>query len=215
VNVEKYTELLIKWNEKFNLTAAGSREAIRERHFEDSWALLPYIPPGSRVIDIGSGAGFPGAALKIAEETLDVTLLDSLLKRVNFLRAAEREIALPLNPVHARAEDAAHEPDFRERYDFAVSRAVAALPLLACWCLGFVRVGGRFIAMKGADCAGEAREAEEACALMGGKITEIRPYVNSGASRSLIFIDKISETPENFPRKLVKKLKFEKKRQPF
>lgn len=199
----RYYDYLTECNRVMNLTAIEGEEEAARLHFLDCCALLTVENfAGRRVIDVGSGAGFPGLPLKIAEPSVSLTLLDSLGKRVDFLRSACRELALEdVEAVCARAEEAPAE--LRESFDIAVSRAVARLNVLCELCLPFVRAGGSFIAMKGPDCAEELAEAAEAVALLGGGEAEIRPYSVPGAglSHAAVIIRKLSPTPEKYPRR--------------
>ena len=201
--LESYARLLTEWNEKMNLTAITDPVGITVKHFADSLAAAPLLPAGEfTLIDVGTGAGFPGMVLKILEPSIRLTLLDSLDKRVGFLRdVCERLGFDDVECVHARAEDAAHGR--RESYDFAVARAVARLELLCELCLPFVRVGGKFIAMKGPDCADEVSGAARAVSLLGGRLAPLMSYTvpDTDAVRSLVIIEKLLPTPEKYPRR--------------
>ena len=200
---DRYAQLLIEWNQKINLTAITQPEQIVTRHFVDSLTFFSAADPahGARLIDVGSGAGFPGLPLKILREDLSVTLLDGTGKRVRFLQEAASELGLTITAVHARAEDAAKDPQHRERYDFATARAVAALRELSEYCLGFVRPGGAFVAMKGPDAQEEIAAARHAVAVMGGEIgTVLQKTLSDGSGRTLVDIKKRSQTPTSYPR---------------
>jgi len=208
----KYLEILLEWNEKFNLTAIVKPEEVLKKHFLDSIAPLPLISERKprAVIDIGTGAGFPGVPLKIAFREIEslkktsVVLLDSLKKRVRFLEHLITELRLDnINPVHGRAEDFGQQQGYRESYDIAVSRAVSGLAVLAEYCLPFVRVNGIFIAYKGQNINEEIREGEKAIGILGGRITEVKEVKLPGMdqSRCIVIIEKVVSTPEKYPRK--------------
>lgn len=198
-----YAATLIEWNKKMNLTAITDPSDIVTRHFADSMTFFTVAQPqeNSSLIDIGSGAGFPGLALKIVRPDMDITLLDGTMKRINFLNEAASRMGLAVNAVHTRAEDAAVKPEMREKYDFATARAVAAMNLLAEYCLGFVRKGGLFIAMKGPSAHSECAAAESAISKMGGKADKIKTLsLSDGSERVLVSVKKIAPTPTGFPR---------------
>lgn len=200
---EKYFEYLEEKNKVMNLTAISGKEDVARLHFLDSAALLKYADlGGSSVIDVGTGAGFPGLALKIAQPEMELTLLDSLNKRIDFLK--ETCELLDLNDVtciHARAEEAPE--GYRESFDAAVSRAVSYLPQLCELCLPLVKVGGVFIAMKGPDCEGEVNEAKPAIGKLGGKLRRVETYTVPGTDirHSAVIIEKLHPTPKKYPRK--------------
>lgn len=204
-----YTGLLLEWNQVMNLTALTSPEDVAVRHFLDSWMVLPLIEelfPGKkklRVIDVGTGAGFPGLPLKINRPDLKLVLLDSLQKRVKFLEAAAALIgAEDVQCIHGRAEEAAMKGVYRDRFDIATARAVASLPELCEYCLPFVRTGGYFIAMKG-DNADEVIQARTAIHLLSGKLEKVVEFTLPGTDmkRTLIVIRKTGSTPQAYPRK--------------
>lgn len=198
-----YAATLIEWNEKMNLTAITDPSGIVTRHFADSLTFFTVAQPqkSASLIDVGSGAGFPGLALKIVRPDLDITLLDGTMKRITFLNEAASRMGLAVNAVHARAEEAAVKPQMREKYDFAAARAVAAMNVLAEYCLGFVKPGGLFIAMKGPSAKGECADAEAAIAKMGGKTGEIKQlFLSDGSERALVTVKKVVPTPTGFPR---------------
>lgn len=202
--LEKYAELLKEWNEKMNLTAITDDEGIAVKHFIDSMTILKHNKPkpGDKVIDIGTGAGFPGIPLKITEPQIELTLLDSLNKRLVFLDAVCTELSIKAELLHSRAEDGARTEEHREQYDIVVSRAVAALPALCEYCLPYVRVGGCFLAMKGPDAEEELHQAENAIRLLGGKTDTIDSLtLPDGSERNIIRIIKSSPTPEKYPRR--------------
>lgn len=198
-----YADVLSETNRVMNLTAIEGEDEISRLHFLDSAALLT-LPgfPGGRVIDVGTGAGFPGLALKIARPELSLVLLDSLDKRVGFLRGVCDRLGLAdVTCVHARAEEAPAE--YRAAFDCAVSRAVARLNVLCELCLPFVRIGGAFLAMKGPEHADELEEARRAIRLLGGELESENDYTIPGTEivHSVIVIRKLAETPKNYPRR--------------
>lgn len=198
-----YCGLLQEWNQKMNLTAITDDEGVAVKHFADS--VLPLtlcpVPAGAKVIDVGTGAGFPSIPMKLVRDDFELTLLDSLRKRLDFLWAVCRELEVTAELVHARAEDGGREAQYRESFDLAVSRAVAGLDLLAEYCLPFVRVGGIFLALKGSGGREEAAAGAQAVALCGGAIQEIKDYsLPNGDKRTLIIIEKVLATPGRYPR---------------
>ena len=203
---DRYQELLVEWNQKMNLTALTEPKDVAIKHMIDSVSVYDekWFSEGMSVIDVGTGAGFPGLPLKILCPSLKVTLLDSLNKRVKFLEAVVSELGLSdIVCVHARAEEAARQKQYREKFDAVVSRAVARLPILAEYDLPFVRVGGFFAAMKGAKYEEEAQEAKKAVKLLGGGepvLREIKlPELED--KRGIIYIRKEKKTPPVYPRK--------------
>ena len=202
--LEKYFELLVEWNKKINLTAITDVEGVAIKHFADSLTLFNYVdvPENSRVIDVGTGAGFPGIVLKIARPDIELTLLDSLNKRLVFLDNILTEIGLSAQLIHSRAEDGGQNIDLRESYDFVVSRAVAQLNVLSEYCLPYARLGGNFIALKGPDADNEISNAKRAVQILGGKIKNTYKFSlpNQGGDRSIIVIEKNQPTPDKYPR---------------
>jgi 16S rRNA (guanine527-N7)-methyltransferase len=200
-----YAKLLVEWNEKINLTAITDEEGIAIKHFLDSFSLYPLIPKNViSVIDVGTGAGFPGIPLKIAGEKLKVTLLDSLEKRVKFLNEVCTQLGLKdIHPVHGRAEDFGVDKKHREQYDLAVARAVASLPVLLEYCLPFVKVGGYFMAMKGPDAKEELIQSGKALDVLGGELVEAKTFSlpHTDYERCIVIIKKCRHTPANYPRK--------------
>lgn len=195
---DRYAEMLTERNEKVNLTAITDPDEIRVKHFTDSLAAIDLIKTGATVLDIGSGAGFPGIPLKIARDDISVTLLDSVNKKVAFMNDVIADLGLKnIEAVHARIEDFPHKGEF----DVAVSRAVAELTTLAEYALPFVKVGGTFVAYKSEKAEAEAAAAGNAVALLGGRLREIREVnVAPGLTRRLIVVDKIAPTPSKYPR---------------
>jgi len=198
----KYTELLLEWNEKMNLTAITAPEEIAVKHYLDSLTLLKFIdiPQNSRIIDVGCGAGFPSIPLMIARKDIHITMLDGTKKRLNFIDEVVNQLGLNGETLHARAEEAGKSAKYREKFDFATARAVARLNVLGEYCLPFVKEGGNFVAMK-ASVNDEIEEAQGAIRLLGGKFREIKEFsLPDGSERSLVVIKKISQTPPKYPR---------------
>lgn len=198
---DTYAEMLVDWNTRMNLTAITDPDGVAIKHFLDSSLLLKYceIPENARVIDVGTGAGFPGIPLKILREDISLTLLDSLNKRINFLTAVNDALEFSTECIHSRAEDGAKKPDLREKFDVATARAVAAMPVLCEYCLPYVKVGGFFAALKGPT--EDIDAAKPAIKLLGGKIDRRERYLlPNGDERMLVFVKKISQTPTKFPR---------------
>lgn len=198
---KKYAELLVEWNQKMNLTAITDRHGIAVKHFLDSVLPLKFldIPDGASLIDVGTGAGFPGIPLKIMRPDIKLTLLDSLNKRVNFLSEVCKAIDFDAPCIHARAEELGRDKNYRERYDFSAARAVAAMPVLTEYCLPYVKVGGTFAALKGRN--ENYRDSESAIKILGGEISDVTEYaLPDGDGRTLICVRKIKETPPKYPR---------------
>lgn len=196
-----FGDALLEKNKVMNLTAITEPDAVARLHFADCLALLHCADfHGKRVIDVGCGAGFPGVPLKIGEPSLHLTLLDSLGKRVDWLRQTLDALGVEAQCVSARAEEFGH----REEYDIAVSRAVARLNVLAELCLPFVRVGGSFLAMKAAAAEEELAEAERAVTILGGKLERVESYTIADAVRRVAVIRKVRPTPPTYPRRFAK-----------
>lgn len=201
-----YKELLKEWNEKINLTAITDDEGIIKKHFIDSIAIVKSgaINDGVRVIDVGTGAGFPGIPIKIVNENVEVVLLDSLNKRINFLNDVIEKLGLKgITAVHGRAEDMARKEDFREKFDIATARAVANLTVLSEYCMPYVKVGGKFIALKGPSVYDEVNEARNAIGTLGGKLKDIveTEILGEELKHNLVIIDKVKPTDKKYPRK--------------
>lgn len=202
----RYYELLVKWNEKMNLTAITEAHEVAVKHMVDSLSAydLALFNGTVSIIDVGTGAGFPGLPLKIFCPDAKLTLMDSLNKRVNFLQTVVDELGLEgVSCVHARAEEGARMKQYREQFDLAVSRAVARLPILCEYCLPFVKRGGHFLALKGRAYAEEVEEAAKAIKVMGGSKTEMREVHLPGLDdkRAIITVTKTMPTPKAYPRK--------------
>jgi 16S rRNA (guanine527-N7)-methyltransferase len=199
-----YEEILLRENAKYNLTAITDPAEIRQKHFADSLALLDdlELPLGAAVLDVGSGAGFPGVPLALARPGWRVTLLEATAKKARFLRMLASELELPLAVVNARAETAAHDPALRARFDLVVARAVAALPLLCELCLPYVKEGGIFAAYKGAGerAGGEVEQARQANAVLGARCEKIMEETTAYGQRTRIMLRKLSQTPTIYPR---------------
>ena len=201
-----YYEMLVEWNEFMNLTAITEYDEVMKKHFIDSISLIKAydVTKSASVIDVGTGAGFPGLALKIAYPNLQVTLLDSLNKRIQFLNEVITKLGLEgVETIHGRAEDFAKPGKLREKYDLCVSRAVANLSTLSEYCLPFVKVGGHFISYKSEKITEEMSAAGNAIKLLGGKVVNQVEFQlpDSDIYRNLFVIEKIKETPKKFPRK--------------
>ena len=200
----RYAELLVEWNQKMNLTAITEPNEIVTKHFTDSLYGLSYLPAGARLIDVGTGAGFPGIPLKIARPDISLTLLDSLNKRLNFLNAVVEDLRLSdTKTVHARAEEGASpKSSLRESFNVATSRAVAQLNVLAEYCLPYVKVGGVFLAYKGGDVEDECKIAKNAVKTLGGDIQDVLSYTipTTDITHTVVVIEKVKETADIYPR---------------
>ena len=203
-----YYDFLENHGRKINLTTISGAEDVAQLHFLDSLALLKTaaVFKSANVIDIGSGAGLPGIPLKIAEPSLKLTLLEATGKKVSFLSELCSELGIEASCKNVRAEEAAHTPEMRGQYDFAVARAVARLNILCELCLPFVRIGGLFIAMKGIDSDDEVDEAKSAINLLGGELQELFEYTLpcTAITRRAALIEKTTETQRTFPRRFAK-----------
>lgn len=200
-----YKQLLKEWNKKINITSITDNEEIDIKHFIDSITPLTtnLIGKNIKMIDIGTGGGFPGLPLKIMNKEMDVVLLDSLKKRITFLNDIIEKLNLEnITTIHGRAEELGRDKNYREKYDIAISRAVASLNTLNEYCLPFVKTGGYFISMKGPDVDEELKEAEKSIKILGGKLKDVKviDLPLSDITHSLIIIEKIKETPTKYPR---------------
>ena len=206
--LERYGQLLLEKNQVMNLTAITEPDQVARLHMLDCAALAVFCDlEGKRLLDVGTGAGFPGMVLNILVPSLDVTLLDSLNKRLDWLNEVRISLGLTgIRTVHARAEEQSGDPDFREGFDFVTSRAVANLQMLSELCLPYVKVGGTFLAMKSVDSGEELEAAERAIDTLGGQVSGVKDYVIPGTDvrHRLILIKKIKETPKKYPRPFAK-----------
>ena len=199
-----YMNLLIEWNKKINLTAIVEPKDIILKHFIDSLTIVKYIKEGETIIDVGTGAGFPGISLKIAREDLKITLADSLNKRINFLNEVINKLDLKnIETIHIRAEELGKNKKYREKFDIATSRAVANMPTLSEYLIPFIKVKGRCICMKSSDIDTELENAKKAINILGCEIESKDKFnlPNSDLGRSVIILRKVKNTPSKFPRK--------------
>lgn len=202
---EVYRALIKEWNAKIDITAITEDREIDNKHFIDSLSIFRQIktPSQARVMDMGSGGGFPGIPMKIYEPGLEMTLVDSLKKRVDFLREVIDRLGLEgIRCIHARAEDLLRDPKERESYDLVVSRAVAPLPTLLEYCLPGVKINGQFIAMKGPGGQEEVIQSDRAIKTLGGHLERVDRFLwtEDNYQRILVLIQKVKETPEKYPR---------------
>lgn len=201
---QKYFELLVEWNEKMNLTAITDESGVALKHFADSLSLLNFvdIPQNSTLADVGTGAGFPGVVLKIARPDIKLTLIDSLNKRLVFLNEVCSQLGIDAELIHSRAEDGARDEKLRESFDFVASRAVARMNVLSEYCLPYVKVGGAFCAMKGAQANEEFKESLNAINTLGGKLENkyFFELPENGGERAIAVVRKVRSTPQKYPR---------------
>lgn len=202
----RYYEMLVEWNKVMNLTGITEYDEVNEKHFVDSLSVKKAVDMENihSLIDIGTGAGFPGIPLKIAYPHLHVVLLDSLQKRIKFLDAVIEELGLEnIETLHGRAEDYAKKPEYREQFDICVSRAVANLSTLSEYCVPYVKIGGMFISYKSGDVDEEAKKSGKAVKLLGGKLKKIIKFQLPGTEigRSFVKIEKVEKTKKRYPRK--------------
>lgn len=196
-----YMKLLKDWNTRINLTAITEDEEIKLKHFQDSLSILPYIEGGS-LVDVGTGAGFPGLPIAIERPDVSVTLVDSLDKRVKFLQCVVDTLELKnVKCIHARAEEFGRNPEYREKFDYATARAVASMPVLLEYCLPLLKNGGRFLAMKGANAAEE--KFDKALEVLGGKLVQQNTFLleHSELQRCIFVVEKFRQIPSKYPRK--------------
>ena len=202
----KYYELLVEWNSFMNLTAITEFNEVIDKHFIDSLAICEYVDfkNGDSLIDIGTGAGFPGIPLKIVFPNLKITLLDSLNKRINFLNTVIDELDLKdITTIHGRAEDFAKKPEYREQFDLCVSRAVANLSTLSEYCIPYINKGGQFVPYKSGEIDEEVAQAKKAVHILGGTIEDVVKFQLPGTEigRSFVKIKKVQNTAKKYPRK--------------
>ncbi len=200
----KYMNLLLEWNEKINLTAITEPKEVILKHFVDSLTISKYIEKGAKLIDMGTGAGFPGIPLKILRDDIEITLADSLNKRINFLNEVIKELNLKnIQTVHTRAEEFGKNKKYRESFDIATSRAVANLSTLSEYLIPLVKPSGKTICMKGSEIKEEVEMARKAIEILGGKIEQEESFnlPNSDMKRNVIIIKKVKNTPAKYPRK--------------
>lgn len=203
-NFYDYMNLLLEWNEKVNLTAITEMDDIILKHFIDSITILKYLKENDSIIDVGTGAGFPGIPVAIINSSFNITLLDSLNKRIMFLDEVCKKLELKnVKTIHSRAEDFGQDKNKREKYDIAVSRAVANLATLSEYLLPLIKVGGKCICMKGPDAEKEIEDAKFAIKELGGKIEKVEKFMlpDSDMERNIVLIKKMKETPKKYPRK--------------
>ena len=201
--LDKYAEMLIETNKSFNLTAIKEPDDVTVKHFADCLAIFKYvdIPENTKIIDVGTGAGFPGLVMKLFRPDIQMTFLDSTKKKLGFIENVLNECGVSGEILHMRAEEAAQLSKYRENFDFATARAVAALPVLSEYCLPFVKVGGTFISMKSAESNEEISEGKKAISILGGNIEEDIVFdLVENMPRRIIKIKKNSQTPTKYPR---------------
>ena len=196
-------QLLIEQNKTMNLTAITDPDEVVIKHFADSVSLFSAVIPeeNAKILDLGTGAGFPGIPLLIARPDIRLTMVDSTAKKLRYVADTVEKLGLEAEVLHARAEEAGKNPEYREQYDIVCSRAVAALNVLSEYCLPFVKAGGVFVAMKGAKAEEEIADAKKAIGILGGKIIDKKTFtLSDGGERTLIIIKKISQTSAKYPR---------------
>ncbi|MCB0118552.1 MAG: 16S rRNA (guanine(527)-N(7))-methyltransferase RsmG [Anaerolineales bacterium] len=206
VSLVNYEKELIEWNQKFNLTAIRDAESIRTKHFLDSYScvLAWKANPPTRLVDVGTGAGFPGIPLKIVYPNMHVTLVESVGKKAMFCQHVIQTLGLEdIEVIHSRAEDIGQKSEHRESYDWAVARAVANLNILSEYLLPLVKLGGTMLAQKGESGPAEAQSAEKAMKILGGKLKQLHPVHLPGVAddRYLVLVEKVAATPPKYPRK--------------
>lgn len=202
---QRYYELLIEWNEKINLTAITEPSEVIVKHFVDSLLVLKSveIKQGAKMIDVGTGAGFPAVPIKIMRPDIEMTLLDGLNKRLKFLNLVGEEIGLDFICIHKRAEEAGRMKEMREKYDFAIARAVARMNTLCEYCIPLIKMKGKFIAMKGKILHEELDEAKRAIEIMGCNVKNVDNFVlpdEEKSERTIALLQKLSFTPKEYPR---------------
>lgn len=201
---DSYAERLVRWNKHVNLTSITDPDEIVIKHFIDSLEVLKYVdvPDKSTLVDVGTGAGFPGVPLLIAKPSIELTAVDSVGKKLGFIKDVLRVNGLIASEVHKRAEELGRESKYRESFDFATARAVAPLNILCEYCLPLVKVGGKFISLKGSNGEEELKAAENAIAALGGELESCNSFaLPNGDQRTIIVIKKISQTSSKYPRR--------------
>lgn len=204
--LSEYSDLLVEWNKKINLTAVTDPKEISVKHFLDSIVPILVLTPktGKSIADVGTGAGFPGMPIKIIREDLKLTFIDSLNKRINFLKTVSDELGIDDNDfIHSRAEDAGRSEKYRGKFDYTVSRAVAHLRVLSEYCIPLLKTGGIFMSYKSYEIDEEVNEAKRVIGDLGGKIRDIKEIKIPGSDivRKIVVIEKVRETPKQFPRR--------------
>ena len=204
-----YMKNILKWNEVINLTAIKDENEFIMKHFIDSLTILKYINENSKMIDIGTGAGFPGMPVKIVKPNLDITLVDSVNKKINVLKdIAEKMSIQKINLIHSRIEDIANQKEYREQFDYVTSRALSNITTLSEYMLPFLKISGKAICMKGPNFEEELENSKKAIDLLGGKIDKIdKLNINNELERNIIIIKKVKTTPKIYPRGKGKPLK--------
>ena len=200
----EYMQLLLMWNEKINLTAITEPNEIILKHFVDSFTIAPYIDKNSYLIDVGTGAGFPGIPLKIIRPDINIVLLDSLQKRINFLQETIEKLNLnKISAIHARIEEIGKNKQYREKFDYVTSRAVANLSVLAEYMLPLSKESGKILCMKGSNVEQELNDAKNAIKILGGQIEKVEQFLlpNTDMGRNIVVIKKVQCTPKQYPRK--------------
>lgn len=200
----QYMQILLEWNEKINLTAITKQEEIILKHFIDSITIANYIPANAKLVDVGTGAGFPGIPLKIIRRDMEITLLDSLNKRINFLKEVIEKLSLKkIQAIHARVEEIGQNKSYRESFDVATSRAVANLATLSEYLIPLVRLDGICISMKGSEIEEEIKQSRKAISVLGGIVEKVDSFQlpQTNMDRNLIILRKVKKTPSKYPRK--------------
>ena len=199
-----YMDILLEWNQKMNLTAITDKKEIILKHFVDSLTINKYIDKNKSIIDVGTGAGFPGIPIKIIRDDVEIVLVDSLNKRINFLNEVINKLELKnIKAIHARAEEIGKTEEYREKFDISTSRAVANLSTLSEYLIPLVKINGKCICIKGPDINEEIEQSKVAIKTLGGKIEDIKSFKlpNSDFSRNIVIVKKISKTDKKYPRK--------------
>lgn len=197
---DTYLAFLREYNEKVNLTAIVEKEDVIKKHFVDSLVALPYLDKNASLLDVGSGGGFPALPIRIMRPDINLTMVEATGKKCEFLKQAVVKLNLEnVSVLNARAEDLAKDKKHREQYDVVTARAVAPLNTLSEYCLPFVKVGGKFLALKG-DASEEIKEAKNALFVLGGKIVQSEPFTLFDSTRTVVVVEKIKETPATYPR---------------